>query len=133
VNVTTLYAEWLKEVNIDLTTHSRRTGDTSPHILLKFPAHLISPNLDRETQTMSTIVRHHEMNYARNEQARDRHWTEKEAYPQSHGSQTRQAHDLSTVSPSSLRDTNAGNAIAGGCTQPWNQRTGLVHSPIQRN
>jgi hypothetical protein len=30
VNVTTLYAKWLKEVNIDLKTHSRWAGNAAP-------------------------------------------------------------------------------------------------------
>jgi hypothetical protein len=95
-NVTTLYAEWLKEVKNDTTTHSRWAGDTVPPVLLNFPAHLIAPKNGR-----------------------------------GNGSQTRQARDRSTVSPPSLRDMDARNAIAGGCTQPWHKMTGLVHSPIQ--
>jgi hypothetical protein len=38
VNVTTLFAEWLKEVKIDLTTHSRRAGDTVPPRTSKLPS-----------------------------------------------------------------------------------------------
>jgi hypothetical protein len=45
VNITTLYDEWLKEVKIDLTTHSRWASDTASSVLLNFPAHLISPKL----------------------------------------------------------------------------------------
>jgi hypothetical protein len=45
VNVTTLYAEWLKEVKIDLTTYSRQAGDMVPPVLQNFPAHLIAPKL----------------------------------------------------------------------------------------
>jgi hypothetical protein len=47
VNVTTLHDEWLKEVKIDLITHSRWTGDTVPPVLLNFPAHGIAPKLAR--------------------------------------------------------------------------------------
>jgi hypothetical protein len=47
VNITTLYAEWMKEVKIDLTTHSRRAGDTVPPALQNFPAYLITPKLGR--------------------------------------------------------------------------------------
>jgi hypothetical protein len=57
VNITTLYTEWLKEVKIDLTTHSRRAGDTVPPILLNFPAHLIAPKLGRGNT--SNINDHH--------------------------------------------------------------------------
>jgi hypothetical protein len=48
VNVTTLYAEWLKEAKIDLTTHSRRAGDTVPPVLLYSPAHFIAPKLGQQ-------------------------------------------------------------------------------------
>jgi hypothetical protein len=45
VNVITIYDEWLKEVNVDLTTHSRWVGDMVPPVLLNFPAHLLAPKL----------------------------------------------------------------------------------------
>jgi hypothetical protein len=47
INVTTLYYEWLKEVKIDLTTHSRQAGETAPPVLLNFPARLIAQKFGR--------------------------------------------------------------------------------------
>jgi hypothetical protein len=47
VNVTTLYAERLKEVKNDMTTHLRWADNTVLPVLLNFPAHLISPKLGR--------------------------------------------------------------------------------------
>jgi hypothetical protein len=47
VNVTTIYEEWLKEVKVDLTTNSRRAGDTVPSVLLNFPVHILAPKIGR--------------------------------------------------------------------------------------
>jgi hypothetical protein len=44
VNVTTLYAKWLKEVKIDLTTHSRWASNIPPHTY-KFPSAHHRPNI----------------------------------------------------------------------------------------
>jgi hypothetical protein len=45
--MTTLYEEWLKEVKVDLMTHSRWAGDMVQPVLLNFPAHLLAPQLAR--------------------------------------------------------------------------------------
>jgi hypothetical protein len=47
VNVTKLYEEWLKEVKVDLTTHSRRAGDMVPPVLLNLSARILAPKLSQ--------------------------------------------------------------------------------------
>jgi hypothetical protein len=49
-----LYEEWMKEVKVDLTTHSRRADDTVPPVLLNFPAHSLAPKLVRVTVVAPT-------------------------------------------------------------------------------
>jgi hypothetical protein len=77
VNITTLYDEWLKEVKIDLTTHSRQAGDSVPPVLLNFPAYLIAPKLGWGN-TVPTITRQLGTKHVRVEQAPDQQRPETE-------------------------------------------------------
>jgi hypothetical protein len=47
VNMTTLYEERLKEVQVDLTTYAHWAGDTPPPVLLNFPELFLAPKLAR--------------------------------------------------------------------------------------